>query len=81
MTPEEINEKVCGLTYDEAISETERVLALLEQGELPIDKVLTESRYAVALIAHCRSKITEVGKEVDKILGDLDTAGEVDAEE
>lgn len=74
MTPEEIKEKVDSLTYDEAISETERVLKQLEEGNLPIDKVLSESRYVVALIAHCRTKITEVGKEVDRILGDLDSA-------
>lgn len=72
MTPEEINEKVSGLSYDEAINETERVLAQLENEELPIDQVLSASRYVVALIAHCRAKITDVGKEVESILTDLD---------
>lgn len=81
MTPEEIKEKVDALTYDEAISETERVLKQLEEGNLPIDKVLSESRYVVALIAHCRTKITEVGKEVDRILGDLDSVDKSEAKE
>ncbi len=72
MTKEEIKEKVDALTYDEAIAETERVLSHLEEGNLPIDEVLSQSRYAVALITHCRTKIAQVGKEVDRILDDLD---------
>lgn len=72
MTKEEIKEKVDALTYDEAIAETERVLSHLEEGNLPIDEVLSQSRYAVALITHCRAKIAQVGKEVDRILDDLD---------
>lgn len=72
MTPEEIKERVSALTYDQAIQETEQVLSSLEEGNLPIDEVLSKSRYVVALIAHCRAKITQVGKEVDSILKDLD---------
>lgn len=72
LSSEEIKEKVDALTYDEAIAETERVLSHLEEGNLPIDEVLSQSRYAVALITQCRTKIAQVGKEVDRILDDLD---------
>lgn len=72
MTPEEMKERVASLSYDKAIQETETILTRLEEGNLPIDEVLSQSRYVVALIAHCKTKITDVTKEVDTILKELD---------
>lgn len=59
------------MSYDQAIQETEKILSQLEQDELPIDSVLSQSRRVVALIAHCRSKMKEVSEEVQEILKEL----------
>lgn len=62
---------IAEMSYDQAIQETEKILSQLEQDELPIDSVLSQSRRVVALIAHCRSKMKEVGEEVQEILKEL----------
>lgn len=62
---------IATLTYDQAIEETEQILARLEKEQLPIDTILTESRRVVALIEHCRAKMRIVSNEVDEILQSL----------
>lgn len=59
------------MSYDEAIQETEKILQQLENEELSIDTTLAQSRRVVALIAHCREKMKEVGEEVADILKQL----------
>lgn len=65
------NEDILTLSYDEAVQETEKILDELEQGDLPIDKVLEKSRRVVALISHCRTQIQKIGTEVNDILKEL----------
>lgn len=68
---EKNNEDILELSYDQAVEETEQLLNELEQGGLPIDKVLEKSRRVVALIAHCRAQIQKIGTEVNEILKEL----------
>lgn len=64
-------EDIQELSYDQAVEETEQLLNELEQGGLPIDKVLEKSRRVVALIAHCRAQINKIGVEVNEIIKEL----------
>lgn len=68
---EKNNKDILTLTYDQAVEETETLLNELEQGGIPIDKVLEKSRRVVALIAHCRTQIQKIGTEVNEILKEL----------
>lgn len=64
-------DNISKLSYDEALQEAEDILRRLENEKLPIDQVIVQSRRVASLIKHCKLKITEVGKEVDDILDDL----------
>lgn len=64
-------DNISKLSYDEALQEAEDILRRLENEKLPIDQVIVQSRRVASLIKHCKVKITEVGKEVDDILDDL----------
>lgn len=64
-------DNISKLSYDEALQEAEDILRRLENEKLPIDQVIAQSRRVASLIKHCKVKITEVGKEVDDILDDL----------
>lgn len=64
-------DNISKLSYDEALQEAEDILRRLENEKLPIDQVIVQSRRVASLIKHCKVKITEVSKEVDDILDDL----------
>lgn len=59
------------LSYDQAMAEVEKILSQLDNAALPVDTILSESRRVVALIAHCRKKMTQVNTEVQQILKEL----------
>lgn len=69
MTTSEIE----ALSYDQTMALIEESLLRLEQEKLSIDEVLKESRTLTAMIQHCRNKISEVNKEVEDILSQLNT--------
>lgn len=70
-------DNISKLSYDEALQEAEDILRRLENEKQPIDQVIVQSRRVASLIKHCKVKITEVGKEVDDILDDLQDNEEI----
>ena len=54
------------IKFEDALSELEAQVQLLESGELPLDKALF--KYGVELSRVCSSRLETVKQEVDKIV-------------
>ena len=55
--------------YEDALAELERLVAAMESGQLPLDKLLEGYRRAATLLAFCRSRLEAVEQQV-KVLED-----------
>lgn len=64
------------IKFEDALSELEQQVKLLESGELPLEEALDIFRYGVELSKVCTSKLETVKQEVEKIVvasgGDAD---------
>ena len=64
------------IKLEDALSELEQQVKLLESGELPLEEALDIFRYGVELSKVCTSKLETVKQEVEKIVvasgGDAD---------
>ena len=56
------------IKFEDALSELEQQVKLLESGELPLEEALDIFRYGVELIKVCTSKLETVKQEVEKIV-------------
>ena len=56
------------IKFEDALSELEAQVQLLESGELPLDKALEVFKYGVELSRVCSSRLETVKQEVDKIV-------------
>ncbi len=56
------------LTYNQAISELEQILRLMQSDECDIDRLAALTRRATELIAECRSRLTATEEELRTIL-------------
>ncbi|AGX88662.1 exodeoxyribonuclease VII small subunit [Candidatus Symbiobacter mobilis] len=52
-----------GTPYEAALGELERLVASMESGELPLDRLLNEYRRACALVHHCRGRLEAVEEQ------------------
>jgi exodeoxyribonuclease VII small subunit len=69
------------LSFGEAVSEVEEILAGLEQDEVDIDRLGAEVKRAVELIQVCREKLEKTDGEVRELVAGLQqTAADEDAE-
>ena len=48
------------LTYEDALSELERLVAAMEGGQLPLDQLLDNYRRGAELLAFCRARLEAV---------------------
>ena len=55
--------------YEDALSELERLVAAMEGGQLPLDKLLENYRRGAELLNFCRARIEAVEQQV-KVLED-----------
>ena len=64
------------IKFEDALSELEQQVKLLESGELPLEEALDIFRYGVELSKVCTGKLETVKQEVEKIVvtsgGDAD---------
>ncbi len=51
-------------TYEDAMSELERLVARLESGDLPLDQLLTHYQRGAALLQHCKDKLQAVEDQI-----------------
>lgn len=66
--PTPVNE----LTYTQAISELEQILALIQSDKCDIDRLSELTRRATELLKECRSRLTATDQELRSILATLD---------
>lgn len=58
------------IKFEEALSELEEQVRLLESGELPLEQSLEVFKYGVELSKLCAGKLETVKQEVEKIVVD-----------
>jgi exodeoxyribonuclease VII small subunit len=66
------------INYTEAFEELKEIVSQIEEGEISVDELSEKVKRAAALIKICKTKLTTTGEDVDKILKELDAAGEGD---
>lgn len=59
------------LTYGEAVSELEKILAEIRGDDCDVDRLLAMTRRAVELINACRARLTATDAELREILDSL----------
>ncbi|WP_119155673.1 exodeoxyribonuclease VII small subunit [Caldimonas tepidiphila] len=56
-------------SYEQALAELERIVAELESGQLPLDRLLEGYQRGARLLEHCRARLDAVEQQV-KVLED-----------
>ncbi len=50
--------------YEQALAELERLVAAMEGGQLPLDRLLDSYRRGAELLAYCRARLDAVEQQV-----------------
>lgn len=58
------------LTYEEAMAKLEEIISGIENGKMNVDSLAENLREAKKLTAFCRTRLTGVNDEVNKILAE-----------
>lgn len=58
-------------SFNEAVNEIEKILSIIESGELDVDKLSTEVKKATELIKQCQKKLRATEEEINSIFKDL----------
>lgn len=58
------------LKYEDAVKQLEEIVALLEKGDIPLEKSLELFQRGVALSAFCTRKLDETEKQIVRLLED-----------
>lgn len=61
------------VTYKEAISEIELILAQIENNELDVDDLSEKVKRVSLLITTCKDKLKNTEEEIEKILKEMDS--------
>ncbi len=64
------------ISYTDAFSELQAIVSEIEQGEISVDELSEKVKRAALLIKICKQKLTTTEEDVNKILKDLDAAGD-----
>ena len=51
-------------SFNEAVVEIEKILRLIENGDLDVDKLSVEVKHAAELIRQCQKKLRETEEEI-----------------
>ncbi len=60
------------LTYTQAVTELEQIIALMQSDKCDIDKLSAMTRRATELLTECRNRLTATDQELRTILADLE---------
>lgn len=60
------------LTYTQAVTELEQILAHMQSDKCDIDKLAAYTRRATELLTECRRRLTVTDTELRRILAQLD---------
>jgi len=58
-------------SFNEAVSEIEKILRNIESGDLDVDKLSVEVKKASELIRQCQKKLKTAEEEINNIFKDL----------
>ena len=64
------------INYTDAFIELQEIVSQIEEGEISVDELSEKVKRAAKLIKICKKKLTTTEEDVDKILKELDSAGE-----
>ena len=51
-------------SYEQALAELDRLVEQMEQGQLPLDRLLDDYKRGAELLAYCRGKLEAVEEQV-----------------
>lgn len=60
------------MTYTQAVTELEQILAHMQSDKCDIDKLSAYTRRATELLTECRSRLTTTDEELRQILSQFD---------
>jgi exodeoxyribonuclease VII small subunit len=60
------------LKYDEALSQLQEIVSLLERKEITIDELANKVKEAKLLVDFCREKLDSTENEINKIISPAD---------
>lgn len=63
-----VKKKIDNLSYEEALSRLEEIVAQLENAEIPLEESLSAFQEGIALSRLCREKLAEIEYKVDYLL-------------
>ncbi|MGI6340340.1 MAG: exodeoxyribonuclease VII small subunit [Bacteroidales bacterium] len=58
-------------SFNEAVSEIEKILQVIENGDLDVDRLAAEVKRASELIKQCQKKLRVTEEEINSIFKDL----------
>ena len=64
-----VTEAPAALSYEDALGELDRLVAAMEAGQLPLDRLLESYKRGAELLTFCRGKLEAVEQQV-KVLED-----------
>ena len=68
------------INYTKAFEELQEIVHDIENGEISVDELSKKVKRAAELIKVCRTKLTSTEEDVNKILKELSSADEPDAD-
>lgn len=69
------------MTYSQAITELESIVAEIEQDDVPVDELLEKVKRASELITFCKAKLTKTEDEVHSVLESMQESEDAQASE
>lgn len=72
MATEKIFTAVKELTYNQAVTELDNIIKLMQSDECDIDQLTIYTRRATELLRECRSRLTATDEELRQILSELE---------
>jgi len=58
------------ISYDDAMAETEKILAELREESIDVDTLTAKVKHASELIELCKTKLRKTEEEVEKLFGE-----------
>ncbi len=68
------------ISYTEAFEELQQLVEEIESGEISVDELSEKVKRATELIKICKTKLTSTEEDVNKILKELESASDDNAE-
>lgn len=69
------------VSFEEAMTELEQLVAKMESGELPLEAALAAYQRGSELVKHCAAQLERVEKQIKVLEGDMLKPFESDADE